>query len=211
MVYLCASTDADGGSGRGRHWPLESWNWPTNAPVTVHCFTTCSEVQLWLNDKVIGVQRRADAVNGELTWNIPFEPGALKAVGRNDGKPDCEFVLRTAGQPARIELVPDTTRLTADGRDIAQVEYRIVDSRGVLVPGAHNEVSFAVTGPARILGLENGDLNSVERYGTEQRKAHHGRGLAIIQSLPTAGKITLQATSPGLEPATVTLNSFLKL
>lgn len=203
MVYLCVS-DAATDSRRN---PLESWNWRTNTKVTVHCYTTCSEVQLFLNNRIIGTKQRADATNGVLNWAIPFEPGELKAVGRTDGKQISEFVLRSAGQPSRIELLPDTTRLIADGRDVAHVEVRVVDSKGVLVPGAENEVSFKVAGPAKILGLENGDLNSVERYGVEQRQAHNGRCLAILQSLPTPGKMTLTVASPGLETAVTTLHS----
>lgn len=207
MVYLCVSPHPANGSWRGRRRPLESWNWRTNAPVTIHCYTTCSEVQLLLNDKVIGVKHRADAVNGVLNWNMPFEPGVLKAVGRNDRKQVCQFVLQTAGQPSRIELRPDTVRLSADGRDIAQVECRVVDAEGVLVPNAKNELSFAISGPARIIGLENGNLNSLERYGTKQRQVYHGRGLVILQSEPASGKITLTVTSPGLKTAVATLNS----
>ena len=77
MVYLCASGSAPFGSAfgpRGRTRGEESWNWSSNATVLVHCYTTCSEVQLTLNGKVVGTKRRADAVQGELTWSVPFEP-----------------------------------------------------------------------------------------------------------------------------------------
>ena len=207
MVYLCASASGMGGGGRGGRSPgVESWNWPTGTTVTVRCYTNCSEVQLSLNDRVIGVQRLTDAVNGVLSWRVPFEPGVLKATGSHGDK-ICEFAMKTAGPAARIELRPDATRLTADGRDVSQIEFRVVDAQGVLVPDAGNAVTFELTGPAVILGIENGDLNQFEGAREPTHHAHHGRGLAIIQTTPVAGVITLKATAPGLESASVILNS----
>lgn len=207
MVYLCASLQSTNETDRSPRLPVECWNWPPHANVSVRCFTTCPEVQLLLNNRLIGTRRRADAYNGALNWNIPFEPGVLEAVGRDGDKTVCEFALKTAGRPSRIELLPDTTHLAADGQDICHVEFRVVDSHGVRVPDAENELNFEVAGPAKIIGLENGNLNTTEPYGTEKRQAFQGRGLAILQSTQTAGKITLKARASHLAPATMTLDS----
>lgn len=207
MVYLCASLRSTNETDRSLRQPVESWNWPAHANVSVRSFTTCPEVQLLLNNRLIGTRRRADAYNGVLNWNVPFEPGVLEAVGRDGDKTVCEFALKTAGRPSRIELSPDTTRLAADGQDICHVEYRVVDSHGVLVPDAENELSFEVSGPAKVIGLENGNLNSTEPYGTERRQAFQGRGLAILQSTQDAGRITVKAKASHLEPAAITLES----
>jgi beta-galactosidase len=209
MVYLCASVGG-GGGGRGRGGGAgaqESWNWPSNANVTVRCYTTCPEVVLTLNGKPLGTKRLSDAVQGALTWDVPFEPGALKAVGQTDGSAVCEFVLKTAGPARRIELLPDVKELRADGRDVAHIDFRIVDAQGVRVPDAAPEVTFAVDGPAELLGIENGDLNSPSNGKGPARNASRGRGLAFVQSKISAGSLTVTATSPGLESGSVVLNS----
>ena len=54
----------------------------------------------------------------------------------------CHYTLQTAGAPARIELLPDTTQLRADGKDVCHVEFRIVDENGVRVPDAEPEVDL---------------------------------------------------------------------
>jgi beta-galactosidase len=204
MVYLCASVSGGGGFGlRGRTRGEESWNWPSNATVLVHCYTTCAEVHLTLNGKIVGTKRRADAVQGELTWTVPFEPGLLKAIGRQDDKTVSEYELRTAGPARRIELQSDAKELAAHIRDIGHVEFCVVDADGVRVPNAGNEVTFTLEGPADLLGIENGDLSSPVDYTSKTRKAFRGRGLAIVQSRAVAGKITLTATSPGLDSASV--------
>ena len=208
MVYLCVIGGNRGFGRRGFGFgPVEQWNWPSNATVTVLCYANCPEVTLTLNDRIIGTKRLAEATNGVLRWTIPYEPGVLKAVGRVNGNQACEFALKAAGPAKRIELLPDATRLRADGKDICHLEFQVVDANGVRVPNAAPEVTFELTGPATLLGIENGDLNSSEPYQGPTRKAFHGRGLAIVESTTAAGKIVINATAPDLEPATIELEA----
>jgi beta-galactosidase len=175
--------------------------------VNVACYANCQEVTLTLNGKVIGTKRRSEAVDGVLNWLVPFEPGTLKAVGRADGREVCEYVLQTAGAPRRFELLPDKTQLRADSKDLSQIEFRIVDENGVRVPSADAEVQFELTGPAKIIGIGNGDLSNSENCQGDTHRAFQGRGLAILQTTGISGKITLKASAPGLEPASVILQS----
>jgi len=204
MVYLCV---AAGNGGQPRIPGVESWNWPSNSTATVRCFANCPEVTLTLNGKIIGTKKLSEAVNDVLSWKVPFEPGTLKAVGRANGQDVCEYVLKTAGAPARIELLPDATELRADGKDVCHVEFRIVDENGVRVPDAEPEVKFELTGPADIIGIGNGDLDNSENCRDDTHRSFQGRGLAILQTTTTPGGITLKATAPGLESASVTLQS----
>lgn len=205
MVYLCAA--ANGAGERRRFFGVESWNWPDDARVTVLCFANCPEVILTLNHQVIGTKKLSEAVRGVLSWQVPWQAGTLTATGYRDGKEICHYTLQTAGAPARIELLPDTTQLRADGKDVAHVEFRIVDAQGVRVPDAAPGVTFEMSGPARLLGLGSGDLNSTENCKTDTHHAFQGRGLAILQSTAIPGGITLKAAAPGLAPASVTLQS----
>lgn len=203
MVYLCVP----GTPVNRRFNAAEHWNWPSNTTVNVACYANCPEVTLTLNGKIIGTKKSSEAVDGVLNWQVPFEPGTLKAVGRTKGQDACDYVLQTAGAPSRIELLPDTTQLHADGKDVCHIEFRIVDKNGVRVPDADEEVKFELTGPAKILGLGNGDLNNGENCQGDTHRAFQGHGLAILQSSKTSGGITLQASASGLEPASVTLQS----
>ncbi len=200
MVYLCVS-------GRpGRRGPgmggAEHWNWPEDARVSVNCFTNCEEVSLTLNGEALGAQRLSEARNGVLTWEVPFRPGVLKAAGREAGREVCEFSLTTAGPAARIVLSPDATHLWADGKDICHIEFQIADDRGVRVPDAAHEVTFDMDGPGRIIGIENGDLNSLDDPKDNTRKARQGRGLAFLQAACEPGRVRLTARAPGLAEAT---------
>jgi beta-galactosidase len=133
-----------------------------------------------------------------LSWDIPYEPGALKAVGSKDGKVVCTVESSTTGDPAAVSL-------SADSRNgIAHVTVQIVDEQGRMVPTASNDVAFAVEGSARIIGVDNGDPQSHEDYKASRRKSFNGLCLAILQSAGKPGQARVTATSEGLRPATVT-------
>ena len=178
-----------------------------NSTITVNCNANCPEVRLSLNGKVIGTKQSSEAVNGVLRWQVPFEPGKLKAVGRANGQDVCDCVLQTAGPASRIELLPDTQVLHADGKDVCQIEFRIVDENGVRVVNAAPEVTFEMTGPAKLLGIGNGDVNNTEDCKASKHHAFQGRGLVILQTTTSPGGISLQASTPGQAAANLTLQS----
>lgn len=207
MVYISTGGGGTGGR-RGRGFGTrENWNGTTGEPVNVSCYTNCPEVLLVLNDKSIGNKTLSEATNGVLNWTVPYEPGILKAIGRKDGVPVCEFVLQTAGPAKQIRLLPDVNNLLADGKDICHIEFRIVDDKGVRVPDAGNELTFEVSGPGAVIGIENGNISSTENYVDMVHKAYQGRGLAILQSTTVPGSITVKVTSAGLKPAELTIVS----
>ena len=142
-----------------------------------------------------------------MFWRIPYEPGVLKAVSRKNGRVVLTREVRTASEPARIELVPDRKTLKADGVDLSFVTVKVVDRNGTLVPFADDLIKFEVTGEASIAGVDNGYQASHESFKGKQRKAYHGMALAIVQTKQKPGRIVFKATSANLPPASVVLNS----
>jgi hypothetical protein len=57
-----------------------------------------------------------------------------------------------------------------------------------------------------VLGIGNGDLDNSET-STTRHQAYQGRGLAILQAGNQPGGVTFQAIAPGLEPASVYIQS----
>jgi beta-galactosidase len=212
IVYLCAFQPGGfggrrGGQGFAAFGAQESWNWPSNALVNIRCIMTCPDVVLLLNGKPVGTNQLSAAEQGALSWQLPFESGVLEARGMRNGQMECTFNLKTAGSAERLELLPDVKKLRADDRDICHLEFRVVDAQGVRVPDAAPEIKFTLDGPAKLLGIENGDLNSSATGKDGARNAYHGRGLAILQSTREAGKVRLTATGDGLKEASVEIES----
>ena len=217
MVYIAASQSRGDRSSRGGRRSFtrrrggfgasQGWNLTENSTADITCYTNCQNVSLYLNDKLIGTQPHSDARAGVLSWSTDFEPGTLRAVGINDGKEVCQYTLSTAGSPAKIELKPDVRKIKADGKDICHIEFQITDEKGVIVPTANNEVKFEISGPGKILGIENGDLNSTESYQDLVHNAYNGRGLAILQSIRQQGSIEITASASGLGQASIRIEA----
>jgi beta-galactosidase len=203
MVYLCVPIPAIA----RRSDAVESWNWTAGSTVKVACYTNCGEVELTLNGRSLGVKPQSVAVDGVLTWEVPSEPGTLKAIARTNGRELSSFTLQTAGAPDHIALVSDAATLRADGEDIAHLEFLIVDAQGVRVPDAAQTITLEIAGPAELLGFGSADTTNTDSARDPTHPAFHGRALAIVRSTDTAGAITIKATVPGLKPAVVKLQS----
>lgn len=81
----------------------------------------------------------------------------------------------------------------------------VQDAQGRVVPVTDNEVAFQVSGEAKLIGVGNGDPTDQQSDKGTSRKAFSGLCMAIVQSTKSAGDLTVEATSPGLAPAHVTI------
>ena len=90
---------------------------------------------------------------------------------------------------------------------MAYVPFEVVDSAGRVHPAADSLVRFQVEGPGVLVAVGNSDPSSLESFQQPQRKAWRGRGLVILKSTREAGHIRLTATSAGLTPAVVDLET----
>lgn len=97
--------------------------------------------------------------------------------------------------------------LVADGDDVAIVRVSVVDSDGREVPTASNMVQFMVAGPAKLIGVGNGDPSSHEPDKASRRSAFNGLARAIVQTTTSPGDIVIVATSEGLAKASVKITS----
>jgi beta-galactosidase len=113
----------------------------------------------------------------------------------------------TAGGAAKILLRPDRQEILADGQDVSLVEVQVLDKEDRIVPVADNEIMFKLSGTGKVIGVGNGDPSSHEPDKAHKRRAFNGLCMVIIQSAKEPGEIQLEASSPGLEPATLAIAS----
>jgi beta-galactosidase len=205
------------------------WNWKGREGqfLTVACYTNCDNVELFLNGKSVGVKgyafprfgqgratptwqpQAANAVRTtsdlHLAWDVPYEPGTLKAVGTKNGQAAVEVEITTTGDPVALQLAVDHEAIRADRRDVAHVTAKVVDAEGRTHPDADNEITFEIQGPGKLIGVDNGDMSNQEDFKGKQKKAFHGMCLALVQSGAEAGQVRVTAASPGLKAATLTI------
>ncbi len=155
------------------------------------------------------VQDRKAMDRYRLIWeDAVYQPGEVRVVAYNaDGSVAEEKSVRTAGKAVRLELVPDKSRLGADGEDLAYVTVRAVDKDGNFVPTDTREVRFAVKGAGRFRATANGDPKSLRLFHEPVMDLFSGAATAIVQAGDRPGEIILEARAKGLAPTRLTLTA----
>jgi beta-galactosidase len=217
--------------------------------VLVWAYSNGEEVELLVNGKSQG--RKPTPVEGvsglrcrHVEWRVAYEAGALEAVAYKGGREWARRRVETTGPPKALVLAVEWPEkgaaLAATGRDVALVSVSVVDDKGRVVPTATGaNVTFALEGPGRIVGLGNGDPNSHESDKPESgtrgaRTVFNGRAAVLLQvrdvglsgwkwslyfasltrrffqfTTKGVGQLTLKASSTGLSPARLILEAEL--
>jgi beta-galactosidase len=187
---------------------LPHWNWQgfEGQEIPVLCYSNCESVELFLNGKSLGEKKFSDTKDLHLLWKVPYSPGTLKAIAKNNGKQLCIAEIQTADAPAKIVLSADRSEINADGEDLSYIKVEIVDQEGRACPNADNLIKFKIDDDGVIAGVDNGNPVSHEFFKASERKAFHGMCLAVVQSKHKRGSFRLSAESDGLQAASVLIN-----
>ncbi|HEV2329178.1 MAG TPA: DUF4982 domain-containing protein [Verrucomicrobiae bacterium] len=199
------------------------WTYPAGTVKTVYVAANhCDSVELLLNGQSAGRTNVAcdfvDTFNdqnkdlGNTGYiyafpNLKFVPGFIEARGSVNGNVVASDQIRTAGKLARIELAAHIGPggLQADGSDVALVDFEVVDANGLRCPTDEARVDFNLTGPAIWRGgYDSGITNSVNNL---YLNTECGINRVAIRSTLQPGTITLTASRPGLEPATIQIQA----
>jgi beta-galactosidase len=141
---------------------LPHWNWKgkEGKDIDVWVYSNSEEVELFLNKKSLG--KKTMKKNSHLEWKVRYSPGTLEAVGFKNGKKIITDVVKTTNEPSTINLTANRTSIKADREDVAVITVQVVDKNNLPVPTAGNEITFSIHGPAKIIGVGNGDQTSHE-------------------------------------------------
>jgi beta-galactosidase len=183
------------------------WNWPgmEGQEIAVWVYSNLDRVELFHNGQSLGAKDMKK--DSHLAWNVKYAPGTIEARGFKDGKEAMTAKRETTGPAAKLALSVDRQEISADGEDVAMFAVEVRDTQGRCVPSADNQVGFRVTGQGKVIGAGNGDPTSHDSDKGSSRRAFSGLCMALVQSSKTAGNITVEAASPGLTPATVTISA----
>jgi len=187
----------------GWGWPneLQSWTWKGNEgkPLQVRVFTRASHVRLELNGKNVGEK---DLLAGDkyiAVFEVPYEPGELKAIASDNGKETAIKVLKTAGDPYAIILVADRNNINADRNDLSFVKIEVVDEHGKIVPQDSIKIRLTISGNGELAASGNANPKDMASVNRQVIDTYRGKGQAIIRPSGEGGTITMKAEAQGLK------------
>ena len=130
-----------------------------------------------------------------------LQSGTPTPSGFQSGTPTPSGVpadLQSAVKKGSTSVPGDLQSPTSPSSPTTFVEVNVVDKDGNLCPNAENEIYFSST--AEILGTDNGNQTSLERFTDPKRKAFFGKCIIVLR-----GHGTLRAESIDLQQATLQL------
>ncbi len=191
---------------------LPHWNWKgREGEVTpVFVYTSYPSAELFINGKSQGKRTKNNNSLTEryrLMWmDVRYEPGEVKVVAYDEnGNKTEEKMVCTAGEPHRIELIPDRHVLSADGKDLAYVNVRVVDKDGNLCPLDNRMIRFTVSGAGKYRASANGDPTCLEMFHLPQMQLFNGQLTTIVQAGEIGGTLTLEAKSKGVQSSKISI------
>jgi len=175
---------------------LPHWNWPgrEGQPVEVWAHGNSEEVELKLNGRSLG--RKKMQRNRHLDWQVPYTPGRLEAIGYNGGRAVARDLRQTSGPASSVSLTLD--RRVAKAGEVVIANAMIVDARGRPVPTADDLLRFKASG-GDVIGVGNGNPNSIEADVAAERKAFNGLAQAIVRI--GRGPVDISVAGDGLKGA----------
>lgn len=201
---------------------LPHWNWKGEEGTfkQVVCYTNCEEVRLFINGRLVGSrgyecprQGAKKAWNDcwgknpttndlHLCWDVPYEPGVLRAEGYRNHELVAVTEVATTREP--VELTAETDAAVPEKGQLIQIEISCLDEDGRTVPDAEPAVSCSVNGPVCLIGMDSGNLEDLSLYSKPQRKMLAGRLLAVLRA-EDSGDAEVTFTAEGMKAVTVKL------
>ncbi|MBP5280977.1 MAG: DUF4982 domain-containing protein [Lachnospiraceae bacterium] len=186
------------------------WDFNPGQMVDVRACTNAPQVELFVNGRRQGRQiidhEKGTSLLGN--WRIPYEPGVITAVAYDEnGKEIARDERRSFTDSRQISLLPDKFEMDADGRDLIFVTIETLDEKGHPVENAVDYVTVRIEGPARLLGMDNGDSTDEDDYKACTRKLFSGKLLAVIGATGESGPVKVIASGDGLLDGQVLLEA----
>ena len=189
----------------------DHWNRVEGQRLSLITYTNAEEVELVLNGKSLGTKQNNlndDKMRNQIRWNdIDYQPGKLVAIARTNGKEVARHQIETTGEAVRLLGSADNSAWKADGQDLQHVRIMAVDKKGRAVQTVLGEVTFSVEGPADIVGVINGDIDSDEMTVGNKRSLYNGTCTVILRSQRQTGAVTLKATAPNMKAVTLKMQT----
>lgn len=194
------------------------WDFNLGQLIDVRIASNQARVELLVDGVSCGTYEMSHEMDSGMElvghWVLPYQPGTICAVAYDsEGCETARECHSTSGDSAALVLsaekmqgnriltwkgspdggvqaIPtDCMTLTADGEDLLFVEIAAVDEEGHPVENAADYVEVEVTGPGRLVGLDNGDSTDYDPYKGTVRKLFSGKLVAIIAAEDQPGEL----------------------
>ena len=146
---------------------------------SVDVYSAGDEVELYLNERSLGRTPAGKEHHYTATYEVPYEPGNLKAVAYREGKVIGLYELVTAQTVKKL----DVRRVTENERDVAYLKVWLEDEHGIWNPQKKEArlLHAEVTGNGVLEGFGTANPSSEEEYFADTVTSFDGSVLAVVR------------------------------
>ena len=158
---------------------LPHWDWKDGETIQVHAFTSCSEVELFLNGRSLG--RRKKELISRLIWkDVRFEKGTLEAAGFDENGTETIRVKHvTPDEPADIGTKIEIEKRENQKGFYAFIEVFMTDKNGNSIDRSEENLTFDIEN-GKLVGTDNGDSCSLLPFKRSYTKLHRGKAMITV-------------------------------
>ena len=183
---------------------VHSWSWKgqEGKPCAIDVFSNGDVVELIQDGVSLGKKPVEEFC---ASFETTYRPGRLEAVSYRFGRVYGRDVLATASEERALTMKPETTELNADGMDLCYIPVILGDRNGTPVMLEDKRVTVTVDGPAELIAVGSGAIETEEVFFGNSYSTFHGRMLAVLRAGRETGTVTVTAAADGLEPVSTTI------
>lgn len=160
---------------------ISSWTWKgfEGTTANVDVYSSGDEVELFLNDKSLGRKPAGIANHFTASYEVPYEPGTLKAVAYQKNRKLGEYELSTAKSVTKLKVC----RVTENERNIAYIKIWLVDDNGTINSQEAEKrlLHASVVGNGVLEGFGTANPSSEEDYFSDSVTTFDGSALAAVR------------------------------
>lgn len=183
-------------------WPVlrESWHYPgqEGKPARVKIYSRADEVALYLNGRLISIEKAGRDAGYTASFETLYIPGTLKAVELTAGSPGGEHSITTPGASRQLQLTADRSALNNDHEDLIFISVQLTDHQGTPVINEERMVRFSVDGCASLLAAGNTAIKTTANYTNPSQQLYEGHAFAALRANGHRGMAVLHCASDGL-------------
>jgi hypothetical protein len=171
---------------------VESWQpSPSGISRNLTVYTNAPSARILVNGEVVGAIATVAPFTAARLFGVAFSPGNVTAECLSPHSVVlASHTKHSWGNATAIELTLDAPSIRTgtgssvymDGQDVALVRATVVDAHGVPVHDSIANITFRVSnGPARLIGVGNGDPANRDPNHVQWKPAYHGLARAIFR------------------------------
>lgn len=160
---------------------ISSWTWTgwEGAEAAVDVYSSADEVELFLNGKSLGRKPAGKKHHFTAVYQVPYEPGVLRAAAYCGGKNVGEYQLETAGNATAL----CAEQVTSENGELAYVKVWLADDRGVRNPLEKKQIHAAVSGNGKLEGFGTANPSNEEDYFAAAVTTYEGYAMAAVRRI----------------------------